>query len=271
MLKDDIVIMKKEVKNLAAITFSALSVLAFSPRVFCKGSSAEYFGGEFKNFEKNMDVVGNPNSFIDKVYIACPEDKVELNMFYGNLKQLIYPINTFDVERFHKVIYLNNINRTWNFFIVDNDEKNPLYGFCAVFAKDDKSVSFFFNPMETLEKFVGPNWWKNGFSFETLFGNFEKFVMSFGFEERKFSAKHIKDCTDFKVPEEIKYLGDETFRNFSNLKKIVIPSTVEKISSGAFKNCKNLQSIEYMGRNYSSVKDFMEDFKFFNQIMERHL
>ncbi len=65
-------------------------------------------------------------------------------------------------------------------------------------------------------------------------------------------------------------LSRETFRNFSNLKRIVIPSTVEKVSSDTFEDCKNLESIFYLGKNYLSVEEFMKDFVEFNEFLKKN-
>lgn len=261
-LKDDINIMKIEIKKLAAVTFSALGILACSSASFCNASSvgSSNLNKRHKNLKKDTLASECSLSWLDRVYIACPEDKVEIDMFHGNIKQLIYPIGTFDVNRFYRVIHLNQIDKSWNFYMADNNDENPAYGFCIIFAKGPRSVSFFFNPMEMPEKFAGSSWNKDGFSLETFFDNFEKFVESFGFEEKRSYSKMSTNCRIFQVPIELTYLSNETFRNFSNLKRIVIPATVEDISQDAFKDCKKLESIFYMGRNYFNVDEFMKDF-----------
>ena len=81
----------------------------------------------------------------------------------------------------------------------------------------------------------------------------------------------MSDSMVFQVPVEITCLSRETFRNFSNLKRIVIPSTVEKISSDTFEDCKNLESIFYLNKNYLSVKEFIKDFEEFKVSEYRYL
>lgn len=272
-LKDDIIIMKNEIKKLTAVTFSALGILACSSASFCEGSSVGCFmhNKRQRKLKRDISIRGNFNSWVDKVYIACPDDEVKTDIFQGNLKQLVYPINTFDVDRFERVIRLNNLeDGTWNFYIVDNDDHNPAYGFCVIFIKGDRSVSFFFNPIEAPEKFAGSTWGKENFNLKTFFDNFEEFVLSFGFKEKRSFSK-MSDSMVFQVPVEITCLSRETFRNFSNLKRIVIPSTVEKISSDTFEDCKNLESIFYLNKNYLSVKEFIKDFEEFKISEYRYL
>ena len=259
MLEDENIVMKNEIKKLAAITFSALGILAFSSETFCQCSGPVQGSSEKgKNTTKDDEL-----SF----YISYPGEKFPVNEFFGSIKKLIYPIGTFDVERFYKIIELNKINNSWDCYMSDN-EVNPIYGFCLVFIKNDNVVYFYFNPMENPEKFVGPNWDEEGFSVETLLNNFKKFVLSFGFEERKCPIKNIKDFTLFEVPDEMTCLNDKTFENFSNLEKIIIPSTVRKISKDAFKCCENLKVIKYMGTNYTSVQEFIKNFNYFNKVFE---
>lgn len=261
--------MKIEIKKLVAVTFSALGMLACSSTLFCNASSVGNSNPNkhHKNLKRDANTIECPISWLDRVYIACPEDKVEIDMFHGNIKQLIYPIGTFDVNRFYRVIHLNRIDKSWNFYMFDNNDENPAYGFCIVFSKDVRSVSFFFNPMEMPEKFAGSNWNKDGFSLETFFDNFEKFVESFGFEEKKSYSKMSTKCMTFQVPIELTYLSNATFRNFSNLKRIIIPTTVKNISSNAFKDCKKLESISYMGKSYFNVEEFMQDFNMFQEFL----
>lgn len=260
--------MKNKIKKLAAFTFSALGVLVFSSEVFCQCSSVKCSGHMESSSKKSESVTNSDKVLLNEYHVAYIGEKDPVNEFYGGVKKLVYPIGTFDVKRFYKVIELNKINSSWNCYISDNNETNPIYGFCIMFAKNDKSVYFFFNPMELPEKFVGPNWDKEGFSLEALLNNFKKFVLSFGFKERKFYRKNIKDSTIFEVPSEITCLSDKTFENFSNLEKIVIPSTVKKISNGAFKGCKKLKIIQYMGTNYFSVQEFMDAFNYLMEVLE---
>lgn len=260
-LKDDIIIMKNEIKKLAAVAFSALGALAFSSETFCKSSWVEY---SKNNSAEKTNKTSNVDVYSRRIYTACPEDEIKVNMLYGKLKKLVYPIDTFDVERFYNVIYVNDIDRSWDFYIVDNDE-NPVYGFYVMFIKGDKIVKFLFDPMKCPEKFAGSNWKKDGFSVKVFFDNFMEFVKSFGFKERKYAAVGIENCVVFAVPPEMKCLNDETFKDFKNLEKIIIPTTVEKISENAFECCKNLKTIRFMGRDYSSVKDFMAAFEFYRK------
>lgn len=271
-LKDDIIIMKNEIKKLTAVTFSALGILACSSASFCKGSSGGCFtpNNHQRKSKKDISMTDNPNSWITRAYTACPDDEIEINTFHGNLKQLIYPINTFDVNRFHRIIYLNGIDATWDIYMADSKCDNPIYGFYIVFSKGSKSITFKFNPMEAPEKFSGSTWGKEDFNLKTFFDNFEKFVDSFGYFIKQASYPKISESTVFQVPIEMTCLSRETFRNFSNLKRIVIPSTVEKVSSDTFEDCKNLESIFYLGKNYLSVEEFMKDFVEFNEFLKKN-
>lgn len=254
--------MKIEIKKLAAVTFSALGMLPCFSASFCKASSVEYTDikecqeSSKENLQDHQEIMPPPG-----VYIADPSEKEEdkIDELGCGIKSLLYPIATFDVERFNRVIYLNKMYNSWDVCMCDNDP-NPVYGFCIFFEKGFRSVCFFFNPMEAPEKFAGPNWNKTGFSLETFFDNFEKYVQSFGFEEESSYSKMSERCTVFKVPSEMTCLGSETFRNFSNLKRVVIPGSVEKISEDVFKDCKKLESIFYNSKNYSNVEEFMKDF-----------
>lgn len=264
MLEDENIVMKNEIKKLAAVAFSALGILAFSSGTFCQCSSTECSDPVQGSSEKGEGTIKNDEL---SLYISYPGEEYPVNEFYGSIKELAYPIGTFDVKRFYKIIELNKINNSWDCYMSDN-KANPIYGFCLVFIKNGKAVYFYFDPMEMPEKFVGPNWYEEGFSIETLLNNFKKFVLSFGFEERKCPIKNIKDFTLFEVPDEMICLNDKTFENFSNLEKIIIPSTVRKISKDTFKCCKNLKVIKYMGTNYTSVQEFIKNFNYFNKVFE---
>ena len=57
-LKDDIIIMKNEIKKLTAVTFSALGILACSSASFCEGSSVGCFMHNKRQRKLKRDIPG---------------------------------------------------------------------------------------------------------------------------------------------------------------------------------------------------------------------
>ena len=110
ILKDENIVMKNEIKRLAAVTISALGVLAFSSETFCQCSSTKSFGPAHGGFKEGKSVTESDKLLFRESYIAYPGEKDPVNELYGNINRLIYPIGTFDVKRFYKVIELNKIN-----------------------------------------------------------------------------------------------------------------------------------------------------------------
>ena len=60
------------------------------------------------------------------------------------------------------------------------------------------------------------------------------------FKERLSNAKTLKRIV---LPEGMKKISQENFKDYTELEEIVIPSTVEEIDENAFNNCKNLKRI----------------------------
>ena len=63
-----------------------------------------------------------------------------------------------------------------------------------------------------------------------------------GYEVTKIwkSAFESKFLTSIKLPDTIKYIGDEAFRNNKDITKIIIPTSVTDMGSYIFENCDNL-------------------------------
>ena len=66
----------------------------------------------------------------------------------------------------------------------------------------------------------------------------------------KYIGKNGKDITHIVIPSSIngkpvRYIRSDTFKDVTGVTKITIPSTVEDISSSAFNNCQNLNTIEF--------------------------
>ena len=58
------------------------------------------------------------------------------------------------------------------------------------------------------------------------------------------------DTADLTIPEEVdgytvKYIGKESFANYSVLKKITLPDSVEAVEEYAFSGCVNLKTVEF--------------------------
>ena len=58
-------------------------------------------------------------------------------------------------------------------------------------------------------------------------------------------ALHLKDksLTDIVIPDSVEGIGNNAFKDCSNLKSVVIPDSVTEIGESAFENCSNLESI----------------------------
>lgn len=52
------------------------------------------------------------------------------------------------------------------------------------------------------------------------------------------------------IEEECTYVGEDAFNNIKVLSKIVLPSSVSKVGSGVFMECKNLKIIEWGSDEY---------------------
>ena len=64
----------------------------------------------------------------------------------------------------------------------------------------------------------------------------------------------IKNDT-FLIPEDVKDIGYNCFENCLNLKKIIIPYTIENIYNFAFFNCKNL-ILQFLNPHFTIVKNW---------------
>lgn len=62
------------------------------------------------------------------------------------------------------------------------------------------------------------------------------------------------------LPKTIKNIGPEAFVGCVSLKSINIPTSVEQIGVGAFSFCDNLKYIEYQGKVYKSIREFLNEF-----------
>lgn len=63
------------------------------------------------------------------------------------------------------------------------------------------------------------------------------------------------------LPNTLKTLGKKVFKNCYSLREIYIPSSVENIAEDAFEGCCSLNMIQYNGRCYDNVEEFLEEFK----------
>ena len=63
----------------------------------------------------------------------------------------------------------------------------------------------------------------------------------------------------FEIPNNIEIIGDQAFRDCTNLQSIIIPDNVTKIGKGSFWNCTNLKSI-----NLPDNITIIEDYAFLN-------
>lgn len=50
---------------------------------------------------------------------------------------------------------------------------------------------------------------------------------------------------EVRIPEGIKVIGTCSFKDCSNITKVIIPSSVECVEENAFVNCEKLEHIEY--------------------------
>lgn len=55
------------------------------------------------------------------------------------------------------------------------------------------------------------------------------------------------DISEFKIPDHIKRIDFNAFKNCNELKTVYIPKSVTSIDSGAFADCRNLTKIIYDG------------------------
>ena len=63
----------------------------------------------------------------------------------------------------------------------------------------------------------------------------------------EFSFTQLKKLTSLKIPEGVTTISDQSFMGCNALKKIIIPSSVNKIGRLMFSYCSNLQTIEFGG------------------------
>ena len=61
----------------------------------------------------------------------------------------------------------------------------------------------------------------------------------------KVENKDIPKSGEFIIPNDVEIIGEEIFKNFQELKSIIISDSVKKIESKAFKNCKNLKRVSF--------------------------
>ena len=61
----------------------------------------------------------------------------------------------------------------------------------------------------------------------------------------KVENNDIPKSGEFIIPDDVKIIGEEVFKNFQELKSIIISGSVKKIESKAFKNCKNLKRVSF--------------------------
>ena len=64
-----------------------------------------------------------------------------------------------------------------------------------------------------------------------------------------YDESRFKDVTSVKLPNSLKYIGNNAFRGLWSLKSIVIPSSVVSIGDNAFLDCVLLNSIEFSNDN----------------------
>lgn len=68
---------------------------------------------------------------------------------------------------------------------------------------------------------------------------------------KKIEDEEIVDGTII-IPETVKIIGDEAFRDCKSLRSIIIPDGVKKIGFSAFRNCNQFQSVT-LPKNLSTI------------------
>ena len=76
-------------------------------------------------------------------------------------------------------------------------------------------------------------------------------------------SRAFKNCSSLKnvvIPKGVRSIGTEAFMGCTSLRSINIPNSVEQIGVGAFSFCDNLKYIEYQGKVYKSIREFLNEF-----------
>ena len=65
-----------------------------------------------------------------------------------------------------------------------------------------------------------------------------------GYNSRGGVASLPSSCTSIKLPDSVTYIGQDIFRNCTNLASVTIPDSVASVGYGAFNGCSSLTSID---------------------------
>ena len=71
------------------------------------------------------------------------------------------------------------------------------------------------------------------------------------------------DCSSLKeivIPDSVTSLGEGVFKGCISLERIYIPTSLKSLGKKPFEDCHNLRSIEFNGKIYDNLWDFMVDF-----------
>lgn len=84
-------------------------------------------------------------------------------------------------------------------------------------------------------------------------------------------SRAFKNCSSLKnvvIPKGVRSIGMEAFMGCTSLRSINIPNSVDQIGIGAFGFCENLDHIEYHGKVFGSVREFLDEFMGKNKVLE---
>ncbi len=205
---------------------------------------------------KDIEVLPGIETFEDHHSIINDNNRNNhVNTFLGEVKTLIYYPESFDIQRFHDILGLNNVENLRNIRpTIDKDKKELLlkgnkweckihpfngvnYRVEYVEKETDKRIIFLFRPSIL-----------NG----GIVKNFNKLLEGYGLKELININNTLKT---FMIPNNVTEISEFAFYECKALEKITIPENVTKINEFAFYGCESLEEIE-IPNSVTKISDF---------------
>ena len=90
----------------------------------------------------------------------------------------------------------------------------------------------------------------------------KKFEFPYGVEKLYEGVLYgCESLEEITIPDSVTEIEEGAISECTSLKKIIIPNSVKKIHRNVFNGCASLETITYNGRDYHSVREFLDDFK----------